>query len=125
MACTALQLESRLQVRRAIRGPAGLVMNNGNYIPVRLFDISEGGVCVISQMNLRNGLSCRLSTSILLAPPTPTLLKHKVEIRYNVYSYSDGGFRIGLRFDELDNTVAEAIRKYISAPRYTRSVTSI
>ncbi|MDD2759868.1 MAG: PilZ domain-containing protein [Methylomonas sp.] len=89
-------------------------MKNGSYAPVRLFDISESGVCVIAQVNLRQNLDCQLMTSVLLVPPTPTVLRQSVEVIYNVYSYKDGGFRTGLSFNAIDKNVVEEIRQYVN-----------
>ena len=122
MAYPALHSDDRLNIRRAIRGSASLLMRTGEYVSLRLFDISEYGVGVISDVNLRQGVSGQLMSSVLLVPPAPMLIQHNVEVRHSVYSYRDGGFRVGFAFKEMDELIAEAIKQYVTAPRYSRSL---
>lgn len=75
MTFPALSPNERLETRRAIRGSAWLLALNGDHTRVRLFDISAGGVGVISQVNLRPGQIYQINASVLLMPPEPTVLK--------------------------------------------------
>jgi hypothetical protein len=122
MAYPALHSDDRLNIRRAIRGAASLRMITGQDVSLRLFDIGESGVGAISDVNLRQGGRGQLMSSVLLVPPAPMLIKYRVEVRYSVYCYRDGGFRVGLAFKEMDDMIAEAIKHYVSAPRYSRSL---
>lgn len=111
----ALDVDSRLNIRRPIRGHASLLMQDGNAVSVQLFDISEGGICVISQLNLGEGLHCLIRASTLLSQASPVRLNQLVEVVYSSYSYRERGFKIGFRFKKIDQALANAIEKYVSA----------
>lgn len=105
--------ERRHHERKPLRVPAELLFPTHPPLPVRLLDVSAGGVGVLASANppLRARLTVRFSV------PGPakaaSVVEAQVQVAHSVLSGTHGGFVVGLQFTLLSPQSSMAIIKFL------------
>jgi c-di-GMP-binding flagellar brake protein YcgR len=107
--------DRRTSARRAFRAPALLRLPDRQVLEVRTFDISVGGIGVVTPFNLKAAGVC----DIRVRPPILTggvdVLLARARIAHSILSGKEKGFMIGLEFTEIASDLADLIKQYVSA----------
>ena len=107
-------LDRRTTERKTFRAPALLRLPDRQVIEVRTFDISVGGIAIVTPMNLRQDGVCDIRVrSPILAEGLDVLLA-RARIAHSVLSGKEKGFLIGLEFVEIHSSMTEIIKRYVS-----------
>ena len=102
--------QHRRDDRRTLRAHALIALDGGGVAEARTRDLGPGGASVVSDLNLRVGQA--LTLRILLpgaAPGQPPFEAHAT-VTDCTLAGREGGFRIDLRFDALDEAAQAALR---------------
>lgn len=105
--------DRRVSPRKLLRG-SGTALLSGMAVPVRLTDISEGGMGVIAAANPPAGLQMDLEFPLpIKALGKVRPVRVKVKVMHSVCSAEVDGFKVGLSFVGLDPTTASAIKDFL------------
>lgn len=106
--------ERRVFERKSLKGPARIVLTGTPSMIVRMFDISLGGACVISDSNIPAKKSFQLEFNILVRKTSAMAgFRAPVVVTHVSFSNSEGGFRIGLQFLNLTDLQRHLIVQYL------------
>ena len=115
VAWAATGFDRRTSERKAFRAPALLRLPDRQVLEVRTFDISLGGIGVVTPFNLKLDGVC----DIRVRPPILTggvdVLLARTRIAHSILSGKEKGFMIGLEFTEIDPGLTDLIKQYVSA----------
>lgn len=97
-----------------MRVPAELLFPNLAPIAVRLLDVGEGGVGVLTAVNPPPRLRCGVRFAIP-AVGGAIAIEAQVQVAHSVLSGSLGGFMVGLQFTQIAPQLQEAILKFLNS----------
>ena len=100
--------------RKTFRAPALLRLPDRQIIEVRTFDISVGGIGVVTPMNLRQDAICDIRVRPPLFVEGLEVLLARGRIAHSILSGKEKGFLIGLEFMGLHAAMADLIKQYVS-----------
>lgn len=103
----------RRHARRATRCAARLALGGGHSLDVRIIDISEGGLGLVSQRPLPLGSHFVLRWALPDADGEPQAVQATACVTHSVLSGALAGFRVGVRFVQVDGPVSRLIRQYV------------
>lgn len=78
-----------------------------------MFDISAGGACIIAAANPRPGTQFVLQMNLPTRPRGSVPIQTQVEVTHSIFSSGENGFKVGLRFTNLDMIAATAILQFV------------
>ncbi len=108
--------DRREHERKPLRTEAHLLPPGLAPFPVRLIDISEGGLRISCSVN-----PPLLSVSVIrLALPNPqrtgmVMVEVRVQILNSIYARTESGFRVGLKFLDLPAATRSSISAYLAS----------
>jgi hypothetical protein len=108
----AAPAERRNTARRTLRCAMTLRLQNGQILPARCLDLGEDGLSCTTDHPLPAGTPCLL-TFALTVGNTRQPLNAVARVVYAVCRGMEG-FRLGLRFTELQQAQREAIARFLS-----------
>jgi c-di-GMP-binding flagellar brake protein YcgR len=83
-------------------------------VQLRTFDLSPGGVGIVSPGHAKTGLRVAVSFNLPVKGGGQRPVKAEAEVMYTVFSSSDDGIRIGARFVSLDAAAQQAISDFLA-----------
>lgn len=101
--------------RRALRQAAELVLAGNRILPVRIHDVSLGGMSVIAPVNLPAQTIVRVRTLLPLKPAGRLPAELPCTVQYSVLSSAGGGFQVGMHFGALPEAVRAAIAAHVNS----------
>jgi len=106
-----MQPEKRLAPRKTLQCPARIMLGEGRSLIANTTDLAPGGMSVTVPEQLSSGQSCVVTFGVPLAGG----LRPVGAAATVLYSASNGteGFRIGLRFVEIDPGGNRAVSEFI------------
>lgn len=107
-------LDRRSAERKAFRAPALLRLPDRQVIEVRTFDISVGGIGVVTPMNLRQDVVCDIRVRPPMFVEGAEVLLARGRIAHSILSGKEKGFLIGLEFMEIASSMTDLIKQYVS-----------
>ncbi|WP_298232721.1 PilZ domain-containing protein [uncultured Azohydromonas sp.] len=107
-------IDRRLGERKKFRAPALLRLPDRQVIEVRTFDISVGGIGVVTPMNLRQDVVCDIRVRPPILSEGMEVLLARGRIAHSILSGKEKGFLIGLEFVEIASSMREIIKQYVS-----------
>lgn len=107
-------LQRRAQERRPLRAQAQLRLTEARVITVHTFDISSGGLGLVSPTNLQVGSNCIVSLPLPDSQHTKAVAKMLAEVSHCIFTSAEGAFKVGLRFIEVPPDSAALISRYLS-----------
>ena len=107
--------DRRRYERKALRCAAHLLVPGRQPLAVRALDICPDGMGVVAPVNIPTSARCVVRFAIPLMPRAGTCVEVQVSVIHSVYSASEDGFRIGLRFTSLAPEIALAISQFMKA----------
>jgi hypothetical protein len=69
---------------------------------------------LVSSANPRAGTQFRVIFGIPNSTPTPFVISAQVTVMRSILAMDEGGFKIGLLFNSLDESSLSAIRRFIN-----------
>lgn len=79
-----------------------------------MLDISAGGAGILAPANPQRGTQFTLRVGLPKRPMGSTLIEVPVEVTHSIFSSSENGFKIGLRFTRLEPSAASAILQFFA-----------
>ncbi len=113
MTANSASAERRVHERRTLHGTALLLLPGNKTMEVRTADISVGGIGIIAEANPRLGSSFTIRVTLPRKPRGNCSFKVGVRVMHSVFASTEGGFKIGLQFLQLDALGAAAIDEYL------------
>ena len=111
-----MSIDRRQFERKTMRGPARLTVSGKPPKVVRMLDISEGGICVVSDTNISAREVVKLEFNMLIRKSGAyTGLVLNAVVTYNAFSNEESGFKLGLQFGGLKDSQRLLILQYIGA----------
>ena len=104
--------ERRLHERHPLRAHAAIAFSPTQIFEVKTFDISLGGVGIIADLNLKLGTALFVRIPLPVMPKT-VFIETRAEVTYSALANDMQGFRIGLRFLELDANATSSLRQFL------------
>lgn len=102
-------VEKRKSVRRVLRTPVSVIMATGQTFAARSYDLAEGGMAVVSAVQLPAACGCHLRFELMIRGQ---LIRLDVPAQL-IYSLPCAeGFKNGLQFVDPGPEVAVALRQY-------------
>jgi c-di-GMP-binding flagellar brake protein YcgR len=105
--------ERRQHDRKPLRVPAELIFPNHPPVPVRLLDVSAGGVGVLASSNPPLGARLAVRFSVPSMGKGASIVEAPVQVAHSVLSGTHGGFVVGLQFTSLSPQSSMAIIKFL------------
>lgn len=103
------------QHQRAILHSTAFVLLTDKKVAVKTENISVGGLCILTETNLKNNIQFHLLIHLPSKNKIPACsFKALVSVVHSVYSNHDGGFRVGLRFIKIDPHAKSQIQKFVT-----------
>ena len=98
--------------RHALKVTAAIALSSTQIIEVRTIDISLGGIGIIVQVNLPSAtvLAIRIP---LPSPKGVSVIETRAEVTYSVLASDVKGFKVGLRFLDLDASATAALIQFL------------
>lgn len=106
--------DRRLGQRRPLRQAAELILPGNRLLPVRIHDVSLGGMSLIVPVNLPAQTGVRIRTSLPLKPAGRLPAELPATVQYSVLSSAGGGFQVGVNFGTLPEPVRAAIAAHVN-----------
>jgi PilZ domain len=103
----------RQHERRILRATALLLLSGQPALEVRTSDISLGGLGIVAGANPPPNLICRLSVPLPLTIGGARRIDVVGKVAHSVFSSRDGGFKIGLVFQNPSADALSAITDYL------------
>jgi c-di-GMP-binding flagellar brake protein YcgR len=105
--------ESRRHMRRKLRGAASLSWPEAMGLDVRMRDVSIGGIGVVSEIDFQPGTDVGVQFAIPQRSRGALKVASGAVVIHSVFGSDEGGFKLGLRFTDLDERFAAWISSYI------------
>jgi hypothetical protein len=113
-----MSLERREFERKFLRGPARITPIGMRPWIVRTLDISAGGVCIVSSVNLQPKQLLKIEFNLLVRKTGAyTGLGLQAMVAYSAFSQTEDGFKLGLQFALLTDTHKSLILQYLIEPK--------
>ena len=113
-AWVTLGSDRRSGERKAFRAPALLRLPDRQVLEVRTFDISVGGIGVVTPWNLKLDAVCDIRVRPPIISEGMEVLLARGRIAHSILSGKEKGFMIGLEFTEIPPDMSELIKQYVS-----------
>jgi c-di-GMP-binding flagellar brake protein YcgR len=84
-------------------------------IEVRVLNVSVGGMAIVAAANPRAGIIFTIKVPIPTSPTGVVIIEARAQVIHSVLARDQDGFKIGLRFIDLRDTAAAAIRQYLES----------
>lgn len=104
--------ERRQHERRPLRVHAAIAFSATQIFEVKTYDIGLGGVGVIADVELKPGAELFVRIP-LPAMPDIVIIETRAKVAYSILGNDMEGFRIGLRFLNLDANASSALRQFL------------
>jgi hypothetical protein len=98
--------------RRPLRTQATALVAGQTFL-VRTLDVSESGVGIMTEVNPALGTRFRIAFALPKRSGGFTEIAGEVEVMGSVFSSTDGGFRVGLRYLGATPTMVGALMDYV------------
>lgn len=105
--------EKRRYERCMLRTKATIILSSGQEIEVPTIDISRGGVGIIASVNPPMGAQFNFRVPLMLKPKGLVLVESHVIVMHSILAGSAGGFKVGLQFVALNESLKSAIDAFI------------
>jgi c-di-GMP-binding flagellar brake protein YcgR len=113
-----MSVERREFERKFLRGPARITPIGMQPLMVRTLDISAGGACIVSSINLQSKQLLKMEFNLLVRKTGAyTGLVLQAVVAYSAFSQSEDGFKVGLQFALLSDTHKSLILQYLMEPK--------
>lgn len=99
--------------RRALRRMAVLLFPGGQQFEVRTVDISTSGIGIVVPANPPIRLVCRIRFSVPVGEKSQATLELKGQVTDSVYMAAEAGFKVGLRFLEIERSQLKTIGDFV------------
>ncbi|MCM0609310.1 MAG: PilZ domain-containing protein [Ideonella sp. WA131b] len=106
--------EKRVHLRRSLRVPARIILGESSEFEVRTYDISEGGLGLVAAANPKVGTKFNVVFGVPNSTPRPSVVNVRATVIRSVLAMDEGGFKIGVLFNSLDEPSFSAIRRFIN-----------
>ena len=113
MSLTSTPQNKRQHERRILRATAVLLLPGQPALEVRTSDISLGGLGIVAGANPPPNLICRLSVPLPLTYGGARRIEVVAKVAHSVFSSRDGGFKVGLVFQNPSADALSAITDYL------------
>lgn len=107
--------DRRQYERKTLRCVAQLLLPGRQPLVVRASDICPGGMGIVAPVNLPISVACVIRFVMPLVPRAGASVEAQAIVIYSVYSASEDGFKIGLRFGGVSAEMASAISQFMRA----------
>ena len=105
----------RQHERRSLRSVAIVTLSPTQSIEVRVLDVSVGGMAIVAAANPRPGITFTIKIPIPTRPTGAVIIEAQAQVIHSVLARDQDGFKVGLRFVDLRDDAALAIRQYLAA----------
>jgi c-di-GMP-binding flagellar brake protein YcgR len=90
------------------------VFSGGQSVVVRTYDISEGGLGIVTDASPPYGTNLSVRVRIPAGDAIPMELDARVTVARSVLSSDESGFKVGLQFVSLEPAARAAIRRFLN-----------
>jgi c-di-GMP-binding flagellar brake protein YcgR len=112
--------DRRQAERKVFRALAELRLPDQQVLGVRTFDISVGGIGVVSPLNLRLESFCHVKVRAPLLGMGMDVLKLHARVVHSVLSAKESGFMLGLEFADPPPAAVSLIKQFITTASWMR-----
>jgi c-di-GMP-binding flagellar brake protein YcgR len=105
--------ERRQYARKGLRGNGRLLIAGRAPLPIRLTDISAGGLGAVAAVNLALKTACTIQFGVPAKAGASKVLETRAAIALSIFSNAEDGFKVGLQFVGLPPAAANAISQYL------------
>lgn len=96
-----------------LRVPARVILGESTEFEVRTSDISESGLGLVAAANPKIGTQFHVVFGVPGPTPLPSVIKAHVTVARSILAMDEGGFKIGVFFNSLDEPSISAIKRFI------------
>lgn len=106
--------------RKRFRALAEMRLPNQQVLHVRAFDISVGGIGVVSPLNVRLETLCEIKVRTPLFDAGINIFQLRARVTHSVLSATEAGFMLGLEFENPPTAAVNVIKQYIKTTNWVR-----
>jgi c-di-GMP-binding flagellar brake protein YcgR len=115
-----ISADRRQVERKMFRALAELWLPDQRVLGVRAFDISLGGIGVVSPLNLRLDSFCDIKVRPPLFGGAMDVMKLHARVAHSVLSAKEAGFMLGLEFENPPQAAVSLIKQYLATATWMR-----
>lgn len=112
--------DRRQNERKMFRALAELRLPNQQLLHVRAFDISVGGIGVVSALNVRLETPCEIKVRAPVFGAGMDVLQLRARVTHSVLSAKESGFMLGLEFENPPAAAVDVIKQYVKTSGWMR-----
>jgi c-di-GMP-binding flagellar brake protein YcgR len=105
--------DRRQHARKPLRSTAQVILPGDRIFDVRILDISAGGAGLVAAANPTAGTRFQLQFMLPTRGNAMTTIRTQVEVMHSIYSGAEHGFKVGVRFVQLDLADAAAVVLFV------------
>lgn len=113
--------DRRQTERKLFRALAELRLPNQQLLHVRAFDISVGGIGVVSSLNVRLETPCEIKVRAPLLGAGMDVFQLRARVTHSVLSAKEKGFMLGLEFENPPTAAVDIIKQYVKTASWMRT----
>lgn len=92
-----------------------MLLPGNQEVAARSLDISSTGMAIVAPANPPVGMACGIRLMLPLRDAKVVQIEPRVKVMQSLWSASDNGFKVGLRFQALTPEQTRALRDFLDA----------